>query len=224
MIRTLKTKSDWLSVSTDIKIDELRNYLNTLRKQLESMTDEYKSKIDAEARKIKDEEDRQEFYEWSGDEYWNYKETFPRILLNSFHVTAYTLLESQIYSIATKIGKKQKQLFDVSELRGNDYLQSAYYYINRLTGIKCNQYDSWNAITEGRRLRNIIVHSNGEVMDDKDVSIAKKYDVLSNERITISGRPIYEISINYEYSKVFIGTIWSFFSELYKETNAGDFL
>ena len=38
-IRKLETMSDWLSVSTDMKINELMHYLNTLKSQLENMAE-----------------------------------------------------------------------------------------------------------------------------------------------------------------------------------------
>lgn len=117
----LETATDWFSIGTDIKIDELRHYLDTLKKELESMADDFDKKVEAEAKKIEDDRERDEFYDWNSEEYWNYKETFPRILFNSFHVSSYTLLESEIYSIARRLGKRQKQLFDVTEFGSKDY-------------------------------------------------------------------------------------------------------
>lgn len=125
MVRVLKTRTDFLSVGTDIKIDELKNYLHTLKKQLDYMADDYDKKVEAEAQQIKDEQERDEFYEWSSQEHWNYKETFPRILLNSFHIAAYTLLESEIYSLARRVGTKQNHEFDASNKKGKNYLKHA---------------------------------------------------------------------------------------------------
>lgn len=225
MVRVLETMSDWLSVGTDIKIDELRNYLNTLKNQLENMVDDYEKRIKAEAKTIQDEQTRQDFYEWSGEEYWLYKETFPRILLNSFYVTAYTLLESEIYSVARRVGKKQTQVFDVSEIRGKDYLQSACYYIEKLTAVDAKTFSSWSELTEGRRLRNIIIHSNGKLIENKDIELAEKHKVCSESSIELpSGRSIKELSITYDYCKDFLDTLRAFFAELYKRMKAGSFL
>lgn len=225
MVRVLETMSDWLSVGTDIKIDELRDYLNTLKIQLENMVSDYEKRIEAEAKTIQDEQERQDFYEWSGEEYWRYKENFPRILLNSFHVTAYTLLESEIYSVASRVGKKQNQVFDVSEIRGKDYLQSTCYYIEKLTAVDAKTFGSWSELTEGQRLRNIIVHSNGKLMANKDIELAKKYKVCSESSIELpSGRSIKELSITYDYCKAFLDTLRAFFTELYKRMKAGSFL
>lgn len=225
MVPVLETVSDWLSVSTDIKINELRDYLSTLNKQLAFMAEDYDKKIEAQAKQIEDERERDDFYEWSGEEYWNYKETFPRILFNTFHVAAYILLESEIYSIVRRLGKKQKQLFDVSDLGGRDYLKKASFYINKLTGIKAQDFASWPRVEDGRTLRNNIVHSNGILTKTHDIDVAKQYNLLKESTIEwTSGRSIKHLSITYDYNKSFIATLKEFFNELYKGMKTGDYL
>ena len=65
MAPVLEMFSDWLSAITDIKINELRDYLNTLNKQLAFMAEDYEKKIEAQAKQIEDERERDDFYEWS---------------------------------------------------------------------------------------------------------------------------------------------------------------
>jgi len=223
MVRKLETRTDWLHVSTERKIRELRNYLNTLIKQLDDMSDDYQKRVDDDAQNIEDEEERDSYYELRQEEYWDYKETFPRILLNSFHVTSVTLLESEVITIASRIGKKQSQLFDVSEIKGNDYIQSACYYIKKLTQIDAKSFKAWNNIMDGRRLRNIITHSNGRLENDKDIELAKRCKVFDDSMLEIlSIRPTQQISIAREYSKSFLTTIMEFFNELYSGIKAGN--
>lgn len=224
-MKSLETTSDWLSMGTDIKIDEIRDYLETLNKQLILMTDDYEKKIDSQAKLITDELERDDFYAWNQDEYWNYKETFPRILLNSFHVTAYTLLESEFYSIAAKIGKKKNQIFYVTDIKGRDHMQSGCLYIKKLTNIKCTEFTSWNEIVEGQRLRNIIVHSNGKLTKDNDIKLATKHKVLSKSVKPLPSLGLdNEISISHDYAKTFLNAMSSFFTQLYQSAKAGKFL
>jgi len=224
-MKRLETRIDWLSIGTDIKINELRDYLDTLNKQLGFMVTDYEAKTESLANRIEDERERDEFYEFSASEYWNYKETFPLILLNSFHVSVYTLLESEIYSVARRIGKKQQQLFDVSELGGSDYLKSASKYINKLTGTNIQDFTSWPQIQDGRTLRNNIVHSNGILTKPHDIDVAKHYKLMNETNIEISsGRSIKRLSITYDYSKSFVKTLKYFFSELYEGMKVGDYL
>jgi len=217
-MRVLKTRSDWLAVGTDARIDELKDYLDTLKGQLEHIAKEYEKSIKAQASKIIDERERDEFYEWSGEQHWNYTKTFPRILLNSFHVTSYTLLESEILSLASLIGRKQKQLFDVSDFGGRDYLRTASFYIAKLTGVKAQDFKSWNLIDDGRNIRNIIVHSNGMLTTQHDFDLAKKYGFIDKSTIELpSGRSIVRLSITYEYCQSYLVTIKEFFTELYSK-------
>ena len=221
----LETKADWIHVRTRGKLNELVNFLHTLVKQLDDLSDNYQRRVETDAQDIEDVEEREGYYEWAREEYWDYKNTFPRILLNSFHVTSITLLESEIFSIASRIGKKQNQVFDISEIKGNDFIQSACYYIKKLTQIDAKSFQTWNKIMEGRRLRNIITHSNGRLENAKDIALAKKYKVLDDSMLEIlSTRPIQQIFITYEYSKSFLITLIKFFKELYSAIEAGNYL
>lgn len=224
-MKRLQTMSDWLSVSTDINIGELRDYLNTLNSYILPLADDFQKKIESEANTIQDEDERQEFYEFHSDVYWKYKETFPRILFNTFHVAAYTLLESEFNSVATRIGVKQNQVFDVSDIKGNDYLQSASIYIKKTANIDSKTFPAWTDLQEARRLRNIIVHSNGRLRSDADIQIATKHNVLSRSGISIKDlAPHSEITITFDYAKTFLAAMRVFFKNLYKETKAGHVL
>ena len=215
--------TDWLSVGTDIKIEELRHYLDTLKKELESMADDFDKKVEAEAKQIEDDRERDEFYEWKSDEYWDYKETFPRIFLNSFHASTYALLESEIYSIARRLGKKQ--LFDVSDLGGKDYLKIASFYINKITGVNPQRFASWQRIEDGRTLRNNIVHSNGILTKTHEIDVARQHNLVKETNIDVtSGRSILHLSITYDFCKSFVSTLADFFHELYREMKNGDYL
>ncbi len=46
--RTIKTKADWLRFSTEHKIQDLKNYLNVLAKNLEEASDNISNRFDAE--------------------------------------------------------------------------------------------------------------------------------------------------------------------------------
>lgn len=216
MARTLKTRVAFLSVGTKIKINELRDYLDTLNKQLEIIARDYEKRIDEQAKKIKAARERDEFYEFSGERHWNYTTTFPRILLNSFHVTANTLFESEIFSLASIIGRKKKQLFDVSDFSGRDYLRIASFYIFKITDVKAQDFQSWNSIDDGRQIRNIIVHSNGVPLTQHDFDLAKRYRFIDESTIDLPfGRPIVRLSVTYKYCQSFLHAMKEFFNELY---------
>jgi hypothetical protein len=203
----------------DMKINEMRYYLDDLIKSLNNMEKEFHKRTEEQARKIHDDQERNEFYEFSSDEYWRYKETFPRIFLNSFHVSAYSLLESETLAIARNIGRKQKQVFDVFDIRGGDYLNSASLYIEKLTGIKANQFGMWNTLKDAQRLRNIIVHLNGRLSEPSDIEIVKRLNVFNDDSLDY---PVVFVSV--DYSKLFLDSISAFLTELLSQVEKGKYL
>ncbi len=218
-MRTLKTMNDWLVVGTDIKIESLSYYLDKLYTQLESLAEDFKARMESEAQKIEDDAEKDRFFEFYEDDYWHHTEVFPSLFLNSFHIAAYSLLETEIYNIARHIGKKQNQKFDVSEIRGGDYLESACYYIKKLTGIDAkddSQFSCWPGLKDGQRLRNIIVHSSGKVTTASNTSLARKCGVYNASRK--------EVTMTIDYCKSFIKLLKTFFSEMYTEITVGNYL
>jgi len=218
MTRISNPKVAFLSAGTHFRINELRRYSHVLKKQLEIIAKDYKKHTDEQAKNIKGDRDRGEFYEFSAEHHWDYKVTFPRILLNSFHVAAYTLFESEIFSLASRIGRKQKQLFNVSDFPGRDYLKIASFYILKVTGVKAQEFQAWNPIDDGRHIRNIIVHSNGVPSTQHDFDLAKRYGFIDDSTIELSsGRAVLRLSITYEYCQSFLQTMEEFFTELYSK-------
>jgi len=134
-MRTLETTSDLLEFGTYIEVESLLYYLDKLYTRLGNMTEDFMEWTKSEVQKIEDGEKRDNFLDVNFAEYWQLTKVFPRLFLNSFHIAAYSLLETETCKIATQIGKKQNEKFDVSEIRGRGYLESAIYYIKKLTGI-----------------------------------------------------------------------------------------
>jgi hypothetical protein len=207
---------EWL---IKMKIDEMRYYLDDLIKSLNKMEKEFNQRTEEQARQIVDDQEREEFYDFTNAEYWRYKETFPRIFLNSFHVSSYSLLESETLAMARDIGKKQKQVFDVFDIKGGDYLNSASLYIERLTGIKANQFGIWNTLKDAQRLRNIIVHLNGRLSEPNDINLAKRLNVFNDGSLDY---PVVFVSV--DYSKLFLDSISAFLTDLLSQLEKGKYL
>lgn len=203
----------WLQFWTDVQIKSLSYYLDKLYTELGHMADEFTEWMISEAQKIEDDKEREEFFESYQIDSWYHEEVFPRLFLNSFHVTAYSLLETETYNIARQIGRKKNQQFDVSEIRGGNYLESASYYIKKLTGIDAKQFSSWHGLTDGQKLRNIIVHSNGKVIETRDIRLAKRCRVYDTKKK--------EVKITPDYCESFMKLLKTFFSEMYKQIKSG---
>jgi len=217
MKKLAKVPSWWtISLPTDYEIHTLSYYLDKLHSQLETMAQELATSLYSQIQSIKKDKEVAKSIQRQELEYQYHSEVFPRLFLNSFHIAAYSLLETEVFEIARRIGKKQKQPFDVSEIKGGSYLESAIYYIKKLTGINAKRFDCWNGLAEGQRLRNVIVHSSGKPTKESDIQLARKYGVY-DER----GK---RVTITYGYCRVFIDLLKIFFGEMYKQIEAGDFL
>ena len=212
-----KTKHYWLQEYwTHVQIESLSYYLDKLHTQLEDMAEQFKEWMKSEAQKLPDGEEKEEFLQSQAIDSWYHEEVFPRLFLNSFYLTAYSLLETEICSIANQIGKKQEQKFDLSEIRGGKHLGPAIYYIKKLTSIDAKQFSCWNGLKDGQELRNIIAHSNGKVTERKDIDLAKRCRVYDTSRK--------EVRITHDYCESFIKLLKTFFGEIYKQMEAGNFL
>ena len=208
--------TSWPELVTIVRIGGLLRYLDTLYAQLGSMAEDFRNWMESEVQKIEDVEARARFLVEHEAGHQQRTEYYPRLFLNSFHIVAYALLETEIYNIARQIGKKQKQKFDASEIRRGDYLESASYYIRRLTGINAKAFSPWGDLTDGQKLRNIIVHSNGQVTKESDAKLARKCGVYNASKK--------EVTITYDYCRSFIELLKTFFSEMHKQTQAGNFV
>lgn len=207
------------AISTITKLDDLRQYLDVLKKQIDSMAEDYSKKMDAEVKAIESAHEKDEYYDIHLDEYWQYTETFPRIFMNSFLIITYSLLETQTHGVAKRIRKRFHEIFDVDEIRGGGNLDAAILFIKKLTNVDAKQFSSWNAIKDAQRLRNIIVHANGYIAPDsqQDKELAQKYNVLDQSMIDEVGTSISTISITYDYCLAVLDTLDSFFSDLFEQ-------
>ncbi|MFC1927362.1 hypothetical protein ACFLW7_02140 [Chloroflexota bacterium] len=217
-MKKLAKGSSWWTISsfTDYEIYTLSYYLDSLHSQLETKAQALATSLYSQIKSIKNGKEAAESIQRQELECRYHIEVFPRLFLNSFHIAAYSLLETEVFEIARRIGKKQRQPFDVSEIKGSSYLESAIYYIEKLTGINAKRFDCWNGLAEGQRVRNVIVHSRGKPTKESDIQLARRHGVY-DER----GK---RVTITYEYCRVFIGFLKSFFGEMYKQIEAGGFL
>jgi len=208
------------AISTITKLLELRQYLDVLKKQIDVMAEDYYRKMEEEVKAIDNPEEKNEYYENSMEEYWRYTERFPRIFMNGFLIIAYSLLETQTHSVAKRMQRKFGEVFDVDEIRGGGDLEAAILYIKKLTRVDAKQFSSWDDIKDAQRLRNIIVHSNGQIASDstKDIELAEKCGVLDKTMIDVMGRSIFMVLNTYDYNLTLLDAQDAFFADLYGQT------
>ena len=211
---------DLYAMSTYIKLEELRQYLDVLNKQITAMGKDYYLKMEENAKKIENPQLQKDYYENVMEELWSYTERFPRIFMNSSIIIAYSLLETQTNGVAKRMQKKFNDFPDLNKNKERGNLEAAVLKIEKLTGVKAKRFSSWNDIKDVQRLRNIIVHANGYMAVDnqKDIDLAQKYNVLDQSMIDMNGRSISMVLITSDYCLAFLDTLDSFFADLHSQT------
>jgi hypothetical protein len=93
---------------------------------------------------------------------------FESILLNSFFVTIYGFLESQLMQRCRELEQHSKGVaLSISEIRGKGSVEKAMIYLIKVQRIdfSLNNGPEWERIQNFNRLRNCIVHNEGRLDD-----------------------------------------------------------
>ena len=210
------THAGWLSFVTGVKIDQLRDYLHVLHAQLDAAAEADAQLLNEDYNSMPDEDDRLDYEQFLYEQYADRLLDFPRILLNSFHLAVYALLESELLSVARRVEYTQKQNSHPEDLTSRGALIVAARRICELTGIRPQGFGSWPALTEARRLRNLIVHSNGLLLKSSDIDLAKRHGFLRESEYHIpSGVRMQQLSLSYDYCNSFLDSMRDFFDDLH---------
>jgi hypothetical protein len=204
----------FLAIELHIGFDELERYLEITEEYLQKAKAEFETWLDEESKTLSPEE-HDEFNESYEQEYWDYAETFPRILRSSFFVSAYSLLESKMAIICRQL-KKDKQIpISWSDLKGDTLDQFKIYC--KLAGLEL-LYNSktWQEIQHYCMLRNCIVHNRGLIQGARQErelqAYANRKNIIEDLLIGLSIRSQLQIVLKKEFCKDVTKTIWAFLS------------
>jgi len=166
------------------EIERLHRFLNLLEPQILKSRRDWEKKIRHEAQRIQDPKERDEFLDFSSEEYWEFEE-YERILRNSFLVTVYAFLEVRLGWFCSTMEKRHKLPISWRDLRGEDALDRARLYLEKLGGLKFPvDGKEWQNIRRYEKLRHYIVHRGGRVRkDDEDTwRFAQNKQLVTNDR------------------------------------------
>jgi len=178
----------WLSLSLTY-FQEMERFLEETETLWNTRLKEY----EAMANEIKEEEIKEEFYDYHYDEWILYRDDFPRIAKYSVVVNCFSYFEklsSEYYNRALKFNTKLEK-YHSDRLHARDYVN--WFRKNFDKEIFPNQtFSTFDAMNQ---VRNRIVHSNGKVDLYKNKGIVKIIDNSSS--IKLNDRN--EIYMNREY-------------------------
>ena len=197
----------------EIELDNLSEYVAIFEDSLTDELEEFTSRTEKQASKLTKEQ-QNEFYElFYIDKRWQLSEVFPNTLRSSLFVTCYSLLEHELVGLCEYLQREHNYSIKVTDLRGKGIF-GAQTYLKKVVGIDFpDQTSSWTDIVVYNRIRNFIVHNNGQLDDSNQ---AKKLESFINAKPSISLDQLKYIQFSKDFCPEVIGTLESFFDELFK--------
>jgi hypothetical protein len=204
----------YFAIELHIGFDELERYLEITEEYLQKAKAEFETWVDEESKTLS-LEGRDEFNESYEQEYWDYAETFPRILRSSFFVSVYSLFENKMALICKWLKKDKQIIIGWRDLRGDTLDQFKLYC--KLGGLRITYDDqNWNEINEYRRIRNCIIHNRGLIQganeEKKLLAYVKRKNIVDDLFVGMSIRSQPQIALTAEFCKEVIKTMWAFLS------------
>jgi hypothetical protein len=190
----------------DFQVMELRRYHATLEKLLKDELKEFKKSVSSEGKKIANPEEREEFYASHSDDYQMLSESFVRTMRNAFLISVFSLIEDQFGTICEKLQKKRNMPFGWRDLR-YDILDRGNRYILALTGRAPNTIPVWSKLRFYQKLRNCIVHNDGELQEESVISLARGAGILPTDED--------KLFLTEDFCKEVTDNVGVFFKELY---------
>ncbi len=213
------TMEEWFR---SYRLDELKKYLDITEKYLQKAKSDFEAHLDEQRKKLSTTNlspiELDEISDFYGDEYWRYSERFPRILRNSFLVSAISLLEYEMNIICNRLKKTQNIRINLSDLRGDTLERIRKYFQNAGFELPFNN-PTWQKIKYYSKVRNCIVHTNGltnelQYKDRKELlPYITRNGIISQDTIK------QEIALTEQFCKEVVETIQTFFVELEKNIN-----
>ncbi len=169
----MKIRLNPVVVDTQWSLTALKKYFEEISKHLQDITDINYSHILDELKKnpLIDEVDRQDLFH---NHSVYYEREFPPRFRYSYLLLLYMVLETQMKAICNHL-KSQKDLnVGLNDLRGKSDMERARKYLEKIANIRITDEKQWNEPCTLQKVRNRIVHANGEIKQFKRAG-DKKY-------------------------------------------------
>jgi len=155
----------WLDSITwlfEYEINKFKKYSVTVEDLLAQKLKGFTDQVDKQAAKLSKEE-RDEFYEYMSDEHSHLSETFPNTLRESLFLATYSYMENTVRRFCSFVQEHYGYKISVKDLSGHG-IQVCFKYLEKVAEAPFDPGSTtWDQVKFLNDLRNIIVHSNGEV-------------------------------------------------------------
>ena len=211
----IKFNFDWICFDTKYAFSQIETYFEIMNGQIEDIKKKNMESIRSLLENVKDIED----YEFQSstlfqEHYHQYEENLPRCLTYSFVTMIYTTLETRLNELCNDLFKRKNLKLALKNLKGSlaDRVELFFKALD-LKGLGKKDIDK---ITEFSRIRNQIIHENGQMHNA--TKKLKNYVKNKNNITTKNNQLVIETSYCLEHLKYFKKMFSNAFKELgYKQ-------
>jgi hypothetical protein len=197
---------------TNDRLKEFRQYTLEIESKFDSDKDALSRQYNQRVAGLSADE-VSEIDDYFSDYYYTIEDTYIGQHRRSTLVSIYSFLEHAMNHLCKHVTKKNGYQFAVEDLRGEG-IQRASTYLKKTASADFNALnDEWSALKTLNKVRNCIVHNEGDVTVLKSSELAD----LVNKITGLSLRNDRLISVEREYVDHCITTVESFLDKLYKQ-------
>ena len=150
---------------------------NYLEKEVKDLVDYHDKRTESLS-----EEEKNEYYDFYSDDYWQLDEVFPNIQRKSELIGIYTVLEHNLNLLCSIYERHTNSKVKLSDLKAYGIIDTAKKYLVKVVGLDFpSNHSSWTEIKNIQRIRNLFVHNDGKLKgSENDKAPIKQYIATSN--------------------------------------------
>ncbi|UOQ44058.1 hypothetical protein MUN89_19680 [Halobacillus salinarum] len=211
----------WFKISTEIRMDEFKEYAESVQAFLEQQIKLIEEDYDKRADGLSDKEKEELFEGMYENDFYNFNKSFPNILRESLFISCYAYLEKELMNLCKFIEKRNDFKIDLADLKHNGIIK-AQVFIKKVAEVNFpEETNSWNKILKFNIIRNHLVHEGTSTIKKgtrifyacRDLGTLTLEHRFSKEE---TQEDFYHLELTQDFSLDFIRTVSEFFSELYK--------
>ena len=148
-----------------MKFDELEDYANSLERYLKNEVKALEERHKEQTAKMTQEQ-KEEFYDYSSDDYIQLVESFPQTLRVSLFVHCYSTFEHSLNELANTMGSLRGIKITTKDLRDEGIMRAKLFFRKVVVIDFPDTQLIWNEITTLNKIRNCFVHKEGYLSED----------------------------------------------------------
>ena len=154
-------------------------------------------------------------------------ESFPKLYYNSMLVSLHSFIEYHFTMIVKLTQKKTEKKIKLKDINGLNQIEKCKKYLWLVFEISLEDLNKeWEILKDISKLRNIIVHNNGNLIieDDLPINKQKEYSLVKKyQKMIFVNKINYLIILDDKLLVLFINHIESFFESLINKIESNDF-